>query len=184
MADRSDDGGRTAKFVNYWLEQRQDLDPQVLALELTLARLNLLSKRAATWAAETHGITATDYSLLAVIKRGREGRPIGPSDLAKLFNLMPSVITYRVNQLVERGLVHRAAKPGDRRAILLHATDKGAAMVDAILTALAGRLGEGVAALDAFPEGRDRFQLLLGVLVRRLEELEAEAAAPQSEGRD
>jgi DNA-binding MarR family transcriptional regulator len=184
LADRAGDGGQTAKFVNYWLEQRQDLDPQVLALELTLARLNLLSKRAATWAAESHGVTATDYSLMAVIKRGREGRPIGPSDLAKLFKLMPSVITYRVNQLVERGLVHRADKPGDRRAILLHVTDKGAAMVDSILTALAGRLGDGLSALDDFPDGRERFQTLLGALVRRLEERDGTAVVPPSEPAD
>ncbi|MEO6338855.1 MAG: MarR family transcriptional regulator [Caulobacteraceae bacterium] len=177
MADNAD-GGPTALFVDYWLQQRQDLDPQVLALELTLARLNLLSKRSATWVAEAHGVTATDYSLMAVIKRGKDGKPIGPSDLAKLFNLRPSVITYRVNQLVERGLVRRADKPGDRRAILLHLTDKGAVMVDAILGSLANHLSNGLDALDGLPGGRDGFLDLLSALVRRLEQLETAANPP------
>jgi DNA-binding MarR family transcriptional regulator len=47
------------------------------------------------------------------------------SDLAEALHIAPRSATEVADGLQERGLVERAADPGDRRAVLLRATDEG-----------------------------------------------------------
>jgi DNA-binding MarR family transcriptional regulator len=168
--------GHTGAFVDYWLDRRPDLDEGDLATALTVARIGLMDQKAVDRAAQSCGVTGQDYSLLTVIQRGRAGEAIRPSDLSKLFDLPPSVITYRITQLVERGLVGRAAKPGDRRAILLHLTKAGERVVSGVMTEIAERMGKRLAALDDLPGGRDTLLELLGALAERWEAIEADGA--------
>lgn len=164
--------GPAAEFTRYWLQRRPDLEPDALAMALTLARAHLLDMKSVSRIAERHDVTSTDYSLMATIQRGRRQGPIRPSDLSRMFNLQPSLVTYRIGQLVERGLVERAPMTGDRRVVLLALTPQGAAIVDAIVTAIAERAGERMAALDAFPDGRRTLQQLLSAVVKRWEQLD------------
>lgn len=169
-------------FARFWLEQRPDLNPQVLMLELTMARLNLLSIKSVDRIAARHGISAADYLFMSAISRGRPDGPMRPSDLGKLFGLQPSVVTYRVNQLVERHLVDRNTKTDDRRVILLSLTQRGSKTVHEIMTALVLRLDERLASVDGFTQGRRTLQELLGALAADWERLDAkECAVPEPE---
>lgn len=164
--------GPAAEFTRYWLTRRPDLDPQALALAMTLARAHLLDMKNVSRIAEAHGLTSTDYSLMATIQRGRREGPIRPSDLSRMFNLPPSLVTYRIDQLARRGLVERSAGTGDRRVVLLGLTREGAGIVDAIVSRIAERAGERMAALDGVAGGRDALQHLLSALVQRWEQLD------------
>jgi DNA-binding MarR family transcriptional regulator len=171
----SDDGvigeGPAAEFTRYWLARRPDLDPDALALAMTLARAFLLDMKNVSAIAERHGLTSTDYSLMATIQRGRREGPIRPSDLSRMFNLPRSLVTYRIGQLEQRGLVART--PGaDRRVVQLGLTATGAEGVDAIVTEIAARAAERMGALDAFPGGRTTLQRLLSALIQRWEQLD------------
>jgi DNA-binding MarR family transcriptional regulator len=171
-------------FAQYWLEQRPDLNPQVLALELTMARLNLMSIKSMDRIAARHGISAADYLFMSAISRGRPDGPLRPSDLGKIFGLQPSVVTYRVSQLVERQLVDRNIKTEDRRVILLSLTERGLQVVQDIMTSLVLRLDERLKSLDNFPNGRGNLQQLLGALAFGWEQLDMKeyAAAIVPEG--
>lgn len=170
-------------FAKFWLEQRPDLNPQVLMLELTMARLNLLSIKSMDRIAARHGISAADYLFMNAISRGRPDGPLRPSDLGRIFGLQPSVVTYRVNQLVERHLVDRSTKADDRRVIQLSLTQRGLQIVHAIMTAQVVRLDERLKSVDEFTHGRRTLQELLGALASGWERLDVQehTAASESE---
>ena len=44
LSDIDVEEGRTTQFVRFWLQQRPDLDSDSLALQLTIARIGLLSR--------------------------------------------------------------------------------------------------------------------------------------------
>jgi DNA-binding MarR family transcriptional regulator len=71
-------------------------------------------------AAET--LSTNDITLLRMI--GSHG-PIRVSDLASWQHVDKSTVTPQVRRLEERGLVARQGDPGDKRAVLLTATDHG-----------------------------------------------------------
>jgi len=173
-AEPSLEEGRTAEFVRYWLEQRPDLDPGALALQLTIARITIMSRRTLSRMAEAEGITATDFQIMGAIKRGGAGGPIRPSDLWKLFSLTPGAITYRINRLFEMGLVERQGQSGDRRVILLNLTPAGAAKVDAVMNGYSAMLDGKLTAVDAVPGGREALIRLLRVLAHAWEDEEVE----------
>ncbi|HEV7632256.1 MAG TPA: MarR family transcriptional regulator [Steroidobacteraceae bacterium] len=163
---------RTAELVEYWLQQRPQLDRELLSLELTVARICLLNMREAVEVTADHGITATDYSLMFVIRRGRKEGPVRPSDLGKLFNLQPSVVTYRVSQLVERGLVDRGTNAADRRASLLRVTRKGSAMIDSILTTLVVAWDERFKLAKVAADQRGELLRVLGAVAQSWQQLQ------------
>lgn len=179
----ADHASRPGDLLGFWLERRPDLNPEVLALELTLARLNLLSIKSMDRIAAARGVSAADYLFMSAIGRGRPDGALRPSDLGKLFGLQPSVVTYRVNQLVERKLVDRNVNTDDRRVILLSLTERGTQIVNEIMTAQVRRLDECLKSVDAFEQGRRTLQALLGALAVGLERREAAelASAPESE---
>lgn len=172
MSDDHAEEGRTTQFVSYWLSQRPDLDSDSLALQLTLARIGLLSRRTLSKLAEAQGITATDFNILGAIKRGSHAGSVRPSDLRKLFSLTPSTISYRIDRLFELGLVERLDQAGDRRVILLRLTAEGEAKVDNVMTGYTSVLNQKLEAVDSRPGGRRELIRLLAALARTWEDAE------------
>jgi DNA-binding MarR family transcriptional regulator len=166
--------GRTAEFLKYWLKQRPDLDAEAMAIDLTVARIGLLARRSIGRIAEGMGLMDMDYRIMAVIQRGGPDGPTRPSDLWKLFNLTPGAITYRVDRLVEMGLVERSGDSSDRRLVLLRLTAQGEAKVAAIMTTLSALLRDRLTAVDEITGGRDMLRRLLAALARRWEATEEE----------
>ena len=162
-------------FVEYWQGQRPDLDPDVLALELTLTRLQLILLASSARLAEEQGLGPQDYGLIAEIRRGMDGVPVRPSDLKKIFRIERSAITYRIDRLVELGYVTRATKPDDRRAIELSVTEAGVAVTDAIMTKLTKRLEDCVEAMGASAQDRKQLLGLLRGLERQMTLIERPA---------
>ena len=66
---------------------------------------------------------------------GRDG--VRLSDLAEGLRIAPRSATEVADALQERGLIERSPDPGDRRAVLLRATDAGRAVRDEIAAARA-----------------------------------------------
>lgn len=90
------------------------------------------------------GLSAPRLSALSVIVFGG---PMSLAELASAEQVKPPTMSRIVDALVERGLVTRIAKPGDRRSVEIAAT------------------GEGIQLLEA---GRER---RVGALVARLRKL-------------
>ncbi len=172
MSDDQADEGRTTQFVRYWLMQRPDLDSDSLALQLTIARIGLLSRRTLSSLAEAEGITAIDFNIMGAIKRASHAGSVRPSDLGKLFSRTSGTISYRIDRLFELGLVERMGQAGDRRVIQLRLTPSGEAKVDSVMSGYTSVLNDKLKAVDSRPNGRRDLILLLGALASAWDESE------------
>ena len=89
------------------------------------------------------GLSAPRLSALSVIVFGG---PTSLADLAAAEQVKPPTMSRIVDALVERGLVTRIAKPGDRRSVEIEATKEGVQLLDAgrerRVRALIARLGK------------------------------------------
>lgn len=91
-----------------------------------------------------------------------------PGELARHLRITPRSATEFVDGLADRGLVERVADPGDRRAVRLRLTERGASTAAAIHEA---RAEEARRVFDRLPE-HDRAELarILTVLRRAAED--------------
>lgn len=74
------------------------------------------------------GLTPAQERALRFITRGDE--PPRMTELADRLGIVPRSLTTVIDALEEAGLVRREIDPRNRRAILLHLTDRGAAVRD------------------------------------------------------
>lgn len=73
----------------------------------------------------SHDLSQIDYGILVTLGAAPANR-LRMSELASRFGVDPSVITYRVSRLSDRGIVERVACPTDGRGIEAHLTAAGA----------------------------------------------------------
>ena len=81
-----------------------------------------------------HGITRREWRMLAQLGQG-EG--LASSALAERAGLDRAQTSRAVGGLVGKRLVARTPRPGDRREVLLHLTDEGRAVYNALLPRIA-----------------------------------------------
>src|SRR5580700_3948084 len=105
------------------------------------------------------GLTPAQERALRIISRSDE--PLRMTELADRLGIVPRSLTTVVDALEEAGLVRREIDPRNRRAILLHLTDEGAAVRDGL------REARRRAAEDLFaPLSADDRKTLAGLLAR------------------
>jgi len=103
------------------------------------------------------GPTPTQFAALVKLSDARE---VSQNRLGRLTAMDPATIKGVVSRLVSRGLVERAADPGDQRRVALRLSEAGRGLV-------AGLLGRARAATEATlaplsPAERRRLVALLG----------------------
>lgn len=105
--------------------------------------------RLSRWAARTGAggeLTSTQSMVLGTVAvKG----PLGPSELARLEALNPTMLSRILRRLEEAGLLRRLADPDDGRAILVEATADGRRRNDAIRLARNDALAAVLAELAA-----------------------------------
>jgi DNA-binding MarR family transcriptional regulator len=88
------------------------------------------------------GLSAPRLSALSVVVTAG---PMSLAELAKAEQVRPPTMSRLVDALVERGLLTREARPGDRRSVVIAATPEGAKLLAAgrerRIHALVARLG-------------------------------------------
>jgi DNA-binding MarR family transcriptional regulator len=119
--------GRMSKVVR--VTQAPDYeDPVQLADQVH--RLTRRLRRAQAERLAPLGLTPAQERALRLITRGDE--PLRMTELADRLGIVPRSLTTVVDALEEAGLVRREIDPRNRRAILLHLTDEGAAVRDGL----------------------------------------------------
>ena len=108
-----------------------------------------------------HDITHNHWTLLHMLADA-EAEPLPMGVIARRMRLTPSGVTRCADPLVERGLIERCMKEGDRRVCCLSLSEAGAALHATISQDCA--LEDG-ALLDAFPPGEQE------EIVRAIEKL-------------
>lgn len=118
-------------------------------LHLALDSLFHQKKPADREAACCHDVTHNQWTLLHVLADA-EAAPLPMGEIARRMRLTPSGVTRCVDPLVERGLIERGTKEGDRRVCCLRLSGAGAALHEAVLKDCAL---EDAALLGAFSPG-------------------------------
>jgi DNA-binding MarR family transcriptional regulator len=117
-----------------------------------------------------HGSSAARYSLMAYIA-DHDG--VRSADIIKAFALAPRTVTEAIDALEAEGLVERRADTADRRAKVIALTPAGTRLLrklEPVWESFGRRLLGALAA-----EERKQLGIILGKLVRRLDELHADA---------
>jgi DNA-binding MarR family transcriptional regulator len=76
---------------------------------------------------ERHGVSPAGFFLLRALA-GEE--PLRAGELARRLMITPATVTSVVGTLERNGHVERRRDPGDRRAVVVHITDSGLALVE------------------------------------------------------
>lgn len=117
-----------------------------------------------------HDITHNQWTLLQMLA-GTDSEPLPMGVIARRMRLTPSGVTRCADPLVERGLIERCMKEGDRRVCCLGLSEAGAALHAAISQDCAI---EDAALLDAFsPEEQEEIVSAIEKLARAAKEFSA-----------
>jgi DNA-binding MarR family transcriptional regulator len=108
------------------------------------------------------GLTPAQERAMRMIARSEE--PLRMTEIADRLGIVPRSLTTVIDALEEDGLVRREVDPRNRRAILLHLTDRGTAVRDEL------RDARRRAAEDLFAPLSDADRETLGGLLSRLDE--------------
>jgi DNA-binding MarR family transcriptional regulator len=122
------------------------------------------------------GITRREWRLIATLASRGE---LGSSQLAEHAQLDRARTSKAVGSLVEKKLVSRVARAGDRRQVRLRLTDSGQALYDELFPLVTAINAELMGALDAGEA--ERFDAALHRLQERAERMVAQAVLPKAD---
>lgn len=120
------------RIVGQWAEARPDLDMSPVGIIGRVSRLSRLVDRRLAANFARHGIDSWMYDVLATLRRPGEPYELTAGDLVRQTMVTTGAVTNRIDRLVERGLVERAAAP-DRRKVIVRLTAEGLALVDQVV---------------------------------------------------
>jgi DNA-binding MarR family transcriptional regulator len=147
-------------------------------LTLLLRRLTVELDAVGDRFASAHGLGRTDVrALVAIMDAARSGRALTAGALGEAVELSSASVTALVDRLERVGHVHRSRDPGDRRRVVLEASDTAmaagrsffGALQQDLLGAMAGYTDEELAVVRRFLLG------MTGVIERHAR---ADDAAP------
>ena len=140
---------RASRAAAQWAVQRPDLD--MLPMEV-LGRLNeasqLVIRERQTPLFARHGLQHGEFDVLATLRRSGEREGLTPTALFEAAMMSSGGMTARIDRLEKVGLVERRPHPTDRRATLVRLTDKGFALIDAIMPSHQDTAREALAGLS------------------------------------
>ncbi|GAB2516171.1 MarR family transcriptional regulator TamR [Microbacterium petrolearium] len=150
------------RIVGAWRTQRPDLDFSPMEVLSRVDRLSRHLDRARRDAFDRTDIEPWEWDVLSALRRAGEPYQLSPKQLLQQTLVSSGTMTNRIDKLVQRGLVHREADPGDGRSILVTLSEQGRIRVDAAITRLMDAEAELLRTLSAAERTR------LAALLRHL----------------
>jgi DNA-binding MarR family transcriptional regulator len=118
------------------------------------------------------GMTSGEWAVLDQLVRSPGGAPLTPSQLALATHVAPSSMTHRLDRMVERGLISRAADPDNRTRVLVQLTDAGYGLYAQAIRKANVVEADLLAALS--PEQQEQLADLLELVIACVDEVELE----------
>lgn len=123
-----------AGFAEQWKRERPDLDPSPMLVVGRLFRVTDALDRRLRPPFATAGLGNGDFDVLAALRRSGDPYALTPGELSRTILVTTGAVTKRVDRLEARGLVTRAVAETDARGRLITLTERGAALVDDLMT--------------------------------------------------
>ena len=150
--------------------RRRDTRRELLVAEITaeLRRYSADAQQVGHAFAGQHGLNATDLqALIAVMDAELVGEPLTPGRLGEQLDLSSGSVTALIDRLERAGHIRRDRDTTDRRRILLHYADRGAALAGDFFRPLGERTDEVMAGFrDDELEVVYRFMTAMGTSIR------------------
>jgi DNA-binding MarR family transcriptional regulator len=105
--------------------------PEDVGIVARLVRLDLLVRRVLDDLAEGAGISASDYLVLAVVRRSPAQRAT-PGRICEILDRTSGGMSLALDRLEAAGLVRRSPDPADRRRVVVDLTPEGLAVATRI----------------------------------------------------
>lgn len=118
--------------VDQWNEVRPDIDSSPIHIVGRLSRASRLIERRLSENFAAHDLEQWMYDVLATLRRNGPPYALTAGELVHQTMVTTGAITNRVDRLVERGLVERAAGT-DRRTVIVRLTPAGVKLVDKVV---------------------------------------------------
>ncbi len=153
---------------NDFAEEFPGADPAAAEAAANLVRAtSLWMTEVARRRREVADLSPSGFQALAILEGA--GEPLPSKVIADRLLVSTASMSSLLDTLERRGLVVRDSHPHDRRKILVHLTEPGYALVDAMLPIVQGAATDVFATLTTIE--REQFVELLGRVQRRLVEL-------------
>jgi DNA-binding MarR family transcriptional regulator len=152
-------------LVGQWQEVNPDLDLETMAVMRRLGAVAALTRGRIAESARRYGVSVEEGDILFTIRRA--GSPgLSPTALTGSLMVSSGTMTNRLDHLEAKGLIERVPNPGDRRAVEIELTPKGAKLVD---KAVAEHVAAEAEMLSVLPAAeRRRFDATLRKLLDHL----------------
>ena len=154
----------TDRVIEEWTTARPDIDVSSAAVVNRVLRLARYLENDLNAVAAHYGLSRKgDFDTLAALRRRGPEQQLSPTQLAEAALITTGGMTSRLDRLEQAGYLEREADPDDRRALLVHLTETGEAIVDKILEANVESQQQSLRAIDATQRAElaDRLRELL-----------------------
>jgi DNA-binding MarR family transcriptional regulator len=147
--DRVSGGDWIDELSAAWSREYPDVDTSALPPLVRVARLAVLIEGFQSEVVGAFGLTPSDYSVLAALRRAGRPYALNPSQLYSRLQRSSGGMTKMLKRLEERGLVEREPDPQDGRGSVISLTRKGQRLQDRTFQAFLTRSQEVLAPLSA-----------------------------------
>jgi len=113
------------RLTSSWVASHPDWDFSALPPLARLTRLCAFMKEFQEEALLPFGLTPSDYSVLAALRRSGGGHRLAPSELYNVLEVSSGGMTKMIKRLEARGLVERFPDPDDGRSHFVQLTPEG-----------------------------------------------------------
>ncbi|MGI9604354.1 MAG: MarR family winged helix-turn-helix transcriptional regulator [Acidimicrobiales bacterium] len=134
-------------------------------LALFLGRLERLNESLVTDVCKRHGVSPSEFRVLAMLRHGSGERPVSPSTIAHWVVQTSGGLTATLGRLEADGRVNRVADPDDGRGRLVVLTEAGSSFHDELFDDLVERYALVLGDIDG-REASEMIRTLIGAFER------------------
>lgn len=150
------------RWLEEVLEQFPTVEPEVEAAVDRVWKLSKHLDRLWESTAERFDLDGGEYKVLLKLRQA-PGRTMTPGQLSTKLVLSTGAMTNRLDRLEDAGLIRRDRDEHDRRSVIVRLTDRGATVIEEVITAEAKEESRVMAALK--PDEQRRLNQLLRKLI-------------------
>ena len=136
-------------LVDEWRRARPGTRPEAMQVVGRILRLGRAYEDAVAQLLRPHGLSYSDFDVLATLRRAGKPYELSPSQLQKNVLLTSGAMTACLRRLEAAGLVSRTAGQTDRRRLPARLTPAGRAIVEALIDRRFALASDAVATLSA-----------------------------------
>lgn len=139
------------RILAQWHQERPDLDVSPMGPIGRLKRCTALIQRRLDETFAEHGLTTSEFDVLATLRRSGAPHCLAPTALFAALMVTSGTMTNRLQRLEAGGWVARLPNPTDARSMLVQLTDAGLALINRAVEAHVAnehRILEGLGAAD------------------------------------